>query len=851
MKQFYKIILLLVFFHSVVVLASKPEFIPEKDCEKTLAGGPGVRPKLGITSSSLVKVSTLLDSGESPFIARVWRLDRPGMSESATAGLQLMYRTALTAADLLIKDLKISKAETPSIDLRRPLEAAAKTVELMQSSKPPPYIKNAVLIARGGYLSVVPLLKRIKIRDSKTRKAVYAPVIVKGHQDIRDSDLFRAAFAAWALQEWQGVLPDHADVYIKPMVEKRLLRKKGARENAHFKLVGENLENYIQKIEYAVQRFEREARVASEFSDREIQADRPEVRVNIVSPYASYLKAQLDKHDDITTIPYPPTLEQARALKKLGYVTRKRLSKLTPGSSEFYAVAAKAGIKRDRLLYFVARSKAIQSDRVIVRKKYPDPFLGAKEIVHIDFEDIYDRALRSGVYLAGVEIQKNVPKGVDQKLLKEFVTVPLKEGLSQASEDRLFANLFRFLNNHKRLKGKNYKITVYSHHELTKIKQVLDIVEDDPDNFSPQQRASPYYAELTTHGEIRGFFIRRKAFFHKFKDIKPEQIFAVISRIVDLLWYSRQALVFPTLSNGLKHTVPYASSANEHIEYPPGLNGLESMAWALEAYQTGDADLLEKCRAYNEVDIDANRLMADLVRRLADQNPDKIFRRSSYAANEEFLENFDLAYEKLSIASRLKDKADLLFRLLGRSLIDLDTEFPGSIVDLEKILDRSDYLRQRRIVNQDISLDRSQKESRLQKMRFIFSQNRKVAIRRFVEKYNSGALQVGDGHTNQAEYALIQLFEESDTYLLKSHLLQIMDYEDLNKKMNRFWERTKSKAAKDLKKKVQIPAYVDDEFDQIFWDEDGIPRESEGFYTDQASGRKIWYGLYFLRLFRY
>lgn len=700
---------------SLFFITSLPIFASRPDCEKSLAevteavtqsfGSP-----LEYSTSSLIPLMQLIASHKDPYLIWLHANGQIHQREFPTPGLAQMYRTASTASDSLLEHLE-EKAVRPEYRAGDLFSGAAQTEELMMNpAKQPLYIRDGVLV-RDGVVMVVPLLKRLEAG----KKPLYMPIMAKGHQDLREEDKLAAAFAAWALGDVLGQIPAKAKIYLKPMVDPRKPGKKNARKQKNYEEFNINVQDHLPEVEgihadYIHLMTNPEAMAA-------LKARRtPQLMKN---PYAVYTREKLDSIHDLSMMPYPPKRSQVLRMQAMGYESMQQLAAVKINSPQFFEISVVTGIKPERLRRFVAHSVARKKDNPIILSEYEDPFKGATSIVHVDFEDLMSRDFRSGVYLFGARVEDPKSRKKDKVASELF---RFAEKLDQGSMEDAWADFIRFFKKDPRLKKGDYLISVYSHHELTKFAQEFDILKQKAEEFSPSQRRSPYYREVP--GTNMGWFIRNNAFFRKYPDLKPADIFAIMDRVVDLYGYVLTQFAFPTYSNGLKHILDYVVRSQDlKLDYPEGWNGLESIEWAVKAYQTNRQELFNQIERYNRIDVDGNLVVVRYIRGQAGKAADKNFTWTD--ASSALLKEASRAATTREQVYSLKERDELLSSILGRSVSDL-TE--AQVGELEKVLDRTDYLEQRDRILDSEQHTADEKEATLQRLTHKYKGERKAAL---------------------------------------------------------------------------------------------------------------------------
>lgn len=722
MRKFYfvSVLSVLAICASIRVEASEPRLSRDKKtCEEILNDSKISQPKAALANNTFVPLSVLISSTKCQMVAKNWR-EGPYHSKSMpTPGLLEMYRTADEAAADVIKTLGLKGIVAPFYDKRSPLEGAAATLEMMESASPPAYIRNGVLF-REGVFTVVPLLALVQPASKKTGgKNIYAPLIAKGHQELTRDDIYTAAFTAWALEPWMGRTPDKAYIHLVPMAKQRKVRGVDVAEptysidpKAYFPIIREVYEDFLSTVSSPSKLAEIQPRRCTECNR---------------CPWASYCRSIMKDTKDLSMMPYPVSAAQVEVLKNHGLGDMQLLSRLDVNSPKFFEVALRTGITTARLKYAVSHAKAFVLDKPLKTRNYTDPFEGKRIALHIDFEDLMDSNIRSGVYLFGAETQ-DLSAEVSAATQKRFI---FAKDLTQDAIDAAWAEFLNFVKKDLRLDRDDWSITMYSKHEIVKFEQQFNIVKGVPEDFSAAERRSPFYSEYGPPEKPRARMIRERGFFEKYPEISPADIFNIMDRCIDLLDYTRHYWAFPTYSNGIKHILKYVRTAREPISYPEGQNGLESMSWARDGYARKEYAFFAKAQAYNEIDIDVDRLISDFYREALDLPVPK---NLIWTAKSESLRDlFDDAVSKKNTVVQLLQRKSLLEKAVGSSILSWDD---ATVEELLAILDRSDYVAARAEISDLPKIDPRLKNARLQKLRFEFSAGRQHKLYEFLRRLN-------------------------------------------------------------------------------------------------------------------
>lgn len=798
------------------LFASKPRLSRDgKTCEQILSELSHSPERAALANNSFVPLSVLLSSNKCKMVAKNWREGPYHSKTLPTPGLLEMFRTADEASADLIEKLGLKGIESPVYDKRSPLEGAAATLEMMERKNPPKYIRSGVLF-REGVFTVVPLLMLME------PSGVYAPLVAKGHQDLNREDIYTAAFTAWALEPWIGQTPEKAFIHLVPMVAKRKTSQPSESESTfsinpsqYFPIIKEVYEDFVSTVSSPKKLEEIEPRRCTECNR---------------CPWANYCRGLMKEKHDLSMIPLPPTKLQSEVFKSSGYLDLVALSRLNINSAEFILLALRSGLSTSRLRYMVAHAKSVVSGKPLRTGEYQDPFEGKKTVVHIDFEDVMDSGIKSGVYLFGVETQR-LSDAESRARKKRFF---FASELSQQAIDLAWADFIRFIQKDLGMDKGDWAVTMYSKHEVVKFEQQFDIVRAPASEFSAFQKKSDYYSEVGVGEKAQGRLIRRKDFFETHKDLTPSDIFKILDHSVDLLDYTRHALAFPTYSNGIKHILPYVRTKREPLAYPEGANGLESMAWAREAYARNEKAYFEKAQDYNEIDIDANRLVSDFVRSHADLPMARQLKWSKLMATK--IESIDYAVKQRAFVSQLLNKKALLEKAAHKGLKKWTIE---EIQELSLILDRSDYLAKRTEITEIPRQDPRLKNARLQKLQFEYMAGRQSKVHDFFVKLNPEL-----SHENaepNAHKAFVEILQAPAQLLGPKHLNQLLLLGELQKK----FAKVKWKPKTSFESKLELTS---DELLHVEADED-LKMYAKELGLSISELKTMWQGLYFLHAF--
>ncbi len=710
--------------------ASRPELERSlENCRSALLRFPGQHHN-AFSSSILMPVSRLLAMRKLEYIAKLHVIGDTKAKEHPTPGLAQMFLTASSAADALIVHLE-EQAVRPQYVPGDIMQGAIETLSLMLEQQPK-YIRDAILI-RDGVMMVVPLLERVVKGRFPIEKPIYRPVIVKGHQELEDSDILSAAFAAWALAGPSnlGRLHDEALIYLKPMAAKRDLKR--SEKTDHYESFEIHVRDHLPEVERLHQRY-------VDLISNPDELHQLPLRRNSAAMYSSwfpYLRDLMKQEGNLTMMPFPPSEAELMAFAENGITQIAQLAQLSLHSEEFWRLSLKTGIGPEKLRYFLAHALAIQEQKVIRTQAYENPFSGIDWLVHVDFEDFMERDVKSGVYLFGIALERAGSRKNLRIEDKKFVLAPMAKNpenvITQREVDFAWADFLKFFKNKfgSNLAKASFLITVYSHHEKTKFNQQFDIVEAEISKFSRQQRASRYFHKFSDeNGKPMGRLIRNQSFFRNHPQISPADIFVLMDKMVDLLPYVRWHFSFPTHTNGLKYILDYIiPPRGPQLRYPEGWNGLESIEWAKKAYQSGETALFERIRIYNEFDIDSNYYIADFIRRESGKPADS---RLTWSEEDQArMSSIDLISEATRRTREIAEKSEILGKILKKPVSGLTALEREA---LENILDRTSYMALRKQILADESLSKTERDQDLQRVKYEFLNKQKHDLIEFFEK---------------------------------------------------------------------------------------------------------------------
>jgi len=751
-KIILSFLILLLSAFAISVQASRPEY-----CRNALEKSFGSNTIFD--NSTFIPFSKILKYEKDPEQLYEWTYGK-GV-QYVESGIRHMYDSAYSAADIVKNDLKITDDQIfkPS-QSRSIFESFENVIIAMRSKNPPKYIENAVILNEHGVYLIAPML----MRDDAT--GLYTSMVIKGHQDLKESDILAATMINHALAPYQDGIAETAYVHLRPRVKKRLQTPES---DGVFEI---NVNTFRHRLNALTSKF-----------------------------YQDYLDGNISLVDklDISKMPYAPSKPHRKRLAEVGINNLEDLAKININTVKFKKLCQQTGIPPYRFRYFVARAKATIDDRIYLLEEFEDPFKGSEYLVHVDFEDFHNKEMKSGVYLFGAEIQKadKIGRGVPKKD-KKFI---FADNLDQPSVEKAWAEFLRYLKNEPRLQDDNYKITVYSKHELVKLAQELDIVKLRPDKYEHTdefQRLADagFYKEITVYEptpgilseapQMRtyGYLIRNTEFFDKYPDLKPEDAFKFLEKSVDLLAYYRHHFPSPGISNGLKSNLPYVQTRRKKqvYKYAEGDNGLNSIGWIKRAFAEDNADLFERVRAYNEIDIDANRVMADYLRIVSKQKVPSFLRVRPELLEE--LKDLQKIVKAQNFSRNLARKASLVQEVFGTKLSNMSDE---ALSRLASILDRTKYLEKRAKVIDDKRLNVRKRDAILEEMQHDEKSKRISELSTFIKRKSRNS-----DESLKEDPDLIQkldkMLSSSMSYLTPMHINQILAWEQLldNVSMKKF-----------------------------------------------------------------
>lgn len=705
-----------------------------------------------LSNSPFIPLSTFLESEKNKYVVRSWALKRN--AKSIGPGISVMYRTANDAAQKVLASLRLShknvyKAPKPSGNI---IKDFAHTIEVMRTRKYK-YIQNAlVLLPSKGVYTILPLAQYDKVNDT------YIPIVIKGHQDLKKSDIITAAITAYAVGPFMGGIPETAKVSLRPVVAKR--RSTNINESEHKVFV----KNEYVRIEEIYQNFIAEHKA---FQERLVLESNKFFTENPLASDEEFVKKTLEplltpQKNELSQIPYGAKKHEAAALAKYGYTNKQQLSKLDINSNDFLELSMMTNISPSRLKHLHNKSLAFVKDEILITKPYKDPGSDLDYVVHFDIEANYDPDVRSGAYSFGVQIQSQktigepvkdyVPgdKNPDQFFIHDF------PNYGQESVDLIWSKLFKLFRTDKRLKNKRYLINEHSPFEDVKINQEFDIRRDLPENFSKADREStilikgveyPLYFERNIEKvvikdyihlpetKVIGYHIRRTEFFEKFPGDTPYDVMNYKDKLYDTLDFFRHNTSVPTRTNGLKSLLHYVQKHLppnvKRFEYANGDNGLNCIAWYNNAIKKQCWETFNRTLIYLGIDIDGARMLWNFVRSSA-KKPILPEVQWTLATKEKLAGSSNILKRKKFLASTVT-KATVLNEILGKPLSSLTD---GELSTLAEILDRSSYLGNRKSLLNDKRMSKERIRAILNHKRHGFETKRKKLFIEFVSNIN-------------------------------------------------------------------------------------------------------------------
>ncbi|MBP7843802.1 MAG: hypothetical protein KA116_03235 [Proteobacteria bacterium] len=759
-RNFYKKAFCLLFLiFSDWVLASKPDYeASAEDCQSYLEEQADRAISTVGGAREFMPLKNFYLGQKDPFLWVTWWVADKVAGVDFSPGMFRLVDTAAMAAEEIFKEIpKAKDAARPPYNAGDIESGYKETMKLILEGKSE-YIRNAVLIKKN-IVTVVPLLKRISKKDSQTGLPYYVPIVIKGHQALEDWDVFSASFAAWALEAIQKKLPEEAYVYVKPMAKIR--QRAQSRLEPFYRI---SPKTYLARMRAAQGHFDG---LIQSFEDiQELEPRRN--TASSESRYISYMREIMKRNKSFWMIPFPPSIEEQGALKAAGYRDTDALADLKINSTDFFSLSAKTGIVPTRLRRYVARALSKKEDRVILLDSFENPFSvknKRRTLFHNDFEDITELGIRGGVFLVGIQVEDSNGKVVTKA--HHFA-----DKKDQYSFDEVIANLLRTLKSNRHLR-KDFAITVYSHHEATKIEQVFDIVEDAPEKFKADERKSVYYSEYQSNGKTYGRLIRQTDFFKHFPDLEPSDVFTYLDRILDLLPYFRNYIVTPSHTNSLKYLSPIFSNKKINLVYPKGHNGLEVQAWVSRYWSTGNPEGKNNAIYYVQEDVDGNRLMTQTIESFANKRPDKRLQWTKKSL--ELLPVLEAAVKSSRRIVELHEIYTLLNRVLGKDILKLKAK---QIDNLKILIDIQNYLAQRKEIRDDAYYNDSEKKSLLQQMKVLFDDSRAENLINFFENINPALL---SEKNNDAQEALGEFLSLPSNYIWPSHIDMMLFAEKVKK----------------------------------------------------------------------
>lgn len=770
--------------------------------------------KITISNTPFIPMSVFIQSEKDIYAIRSWALKRN--SSSIGPGIAIMHRTAHEAAQKALKSLNISTDDIyvfpkPTGNF---ITDFGKVVEVMRERKYQ-YIQNAVILSPQGIYTILPLAKYDALADT------YVPVVIKGHQDLQKTDMLAAAITSDAIGRYMGSTSKTATVSLRPIVPKRL--KSPIAESEHIIQV-ENHKVNIQKM------YENFIKEYNEFSDLLEEQYSSYFTAHPQASSEDFLESIIDPlltpaENELTQMSYAPNKKQRAKLLELGYSTQNDLALVDINSEEFLRITLLANIAPYRLKRFIAKSKAFVTNKPVITQETADLGTDLDYVLHFDIEAFMDHDIKSGSYYLGLEFQAQKDVGAPVKEYIKGDKNPDKYFIggfkepTQENVDLAWVDFFKILKTDNRLKNGRYKITVYSSYEEVKINQLLEIRKDDPRKFTEEEKLLtvnikgknyPLYHERDVYQNIpgflgpepvlvkRGYLINRLDFFQKHQDINPLDVFNYLDKIVDLLPISRHNIAWPGKNNSIKTILAPAQDdlpANlPRFKYGDGDNGLNCIAWYFQYVKTGDPEILERIRLYLEMDIRANRIFWDFLRRNSGKQvqPENLWTTTS----TEKLEMLLPIFKRNNFIASMSAKKEALQKVLGQSLQNLEA---NEIATAAEILDRSSYLDERKLVMMNKKFSKTRVKAILSHMKHDYESGRKKLFLEFIKSMNP-KLNIDNLKPEMLE-ALNYLLTIPSGQLSKGHLANIIFMEQIESEV--------IQTAKDLNMKPLTNSAID------------------------------------------
>lgn len=759
--------------------------------------------KENLSNNPFIPLSVFVESEKNLYAVRAWAMKRA--QKSVGPGIGIMYREAHNSALKVRNSLKIEPKDIfvfdkPSGNIIADFAQVVQTIK----KKKYKYIQNAlILLPDKGVYTILPLAEFDPINQT------YAPIVIKGHQDLKKSDILTAAISAKALGKYMENTSETATVSLRPIVPKR--RRSDITESKHLIKV----QNYNTNIEEIYENFIAEyARFTNlykkarlSFFQKYPEASREDFIEKAINPLLEPSSKSLKR------MSYAPSKKQLQALKAKGIKSKEEMAQVDLNSLEFIKLAFDLNIAPYRLKHFILRSRATVANQIILASKIPDPGENLDYVIQLDIEGVLKEGIKSGAYYFGLifepvkksfKLEKYEPKKPKNQQDKMFIG-GFSE-LSQENVDSAWAELLTTLKTDPRTQSGKYKIAVYSPYEGVKLNQALDIRKESPQKFTQEEMNSvitirgekyPLYKEINTyspkpgllgskaHYAPRGYLIRRVEFFEKYPHLTPEDIFNYQEKLFDMLPYYRHDIINPGKNNSIKTILPYAQmdlpEKIKRVKYAVGDNGLNCIAWYYHYLATGDKDYLERIRLYLELDIDANSVVWNLLRRLSKKEvlPENKWSEKTIAQLESALPFF---IKKVQI-NNLLEKKNAIQQVLKKKLNELSD---GEIQEFAEILDRSSYRQKRQVILRDKRYSALRKRALLAYEKHAFESQRKESLLNFFQKINPKAnSDLMGSETQDALYALVNL---PSSQLSPIHLNKILFMEQIKPELQSFIE---------------------------------------------------------------
>jgi hypothetical protein len=145
------------------------------------------------SSYDFMPLKTFFLGQRDPFLWFTWWVADKKVGMEFTPGLLRLVDTAGLAVEEILKEIPEARVAPSPQHLVGDIQDGYKETMRMVLEGKHEYIRNAVLV-RNNIATVVPLLKRVSKKDSKTGLPSYIPIVIKGHQMLEEWDVFAASF---------------------------------------------------------------------------------------------------------------------------------------------------------------------------------------------------------------------------------------------------------------------------------------------------------------------------------------------------------------------------------------------------------------------------------------------------------------------------------------------------------------------------------------------------------------------------------------------------------------------------------------------------------------------------------